>query len=88
VIIFRELGSKCNLSDVVIRSCCNPTNRHTENLENRNSVLRSFNVGYDHGDYRERVESDKEFLEKLDLNAMYKDTSLTGFDWFNTCFWG
>jgi hypothetical protein len=26
------------------------------------------------------VESDKEFLEKLDLNAMYKDTSLTGFD--------
>jgi hypothetical protein len=63
-----------------MRSYFIPTNRHAENLENRNSLLRSLNVADDHGDYRERVESDKEFLEKLDLNAMYKDTSLTGFD--------
>jgi hypothetical protein len=46
----------------------------------RNSLPASFNVGYDHGDYRERVDKDQAFLEKLDLNALYKQTELTGFD--------
>lgn len=47
-----------------------------------NSLFASFNVSYDHGDYRERVEQNKAFLEKMDLNLLYADSSLTGFSWY------
>jgi hypothetical protein len=46
----------------------------------RNSLAANLNLKYDHGNYREHIEKDKAFLEKLNLNAMYKDTTLTGFD--------
>jgi hypothetical protein len=51
------------------------------NLERmiENSFLRNFNLAYDHGDYRERVDEDKEFLEKLDWDKLYKDPTYTGF---------
>lgn len=45
-----------------------------------NSVLTSLNLRYDHGDYRERVDKDKLFLIKYDLNNLYDDNSLTGFN--------
>ena len=44
-----------------------------------NSVFASFNLSYDHGDYRERVEQNKEALEKMELNTLYGDEALTGF---------
>jgi hypothetical protein len=40
----------------------------------------SFNVKYDHGEYRERVDTHKETLEKYHLNKMYKNPKLAGFD--------
>ena len=45
----------------------------------RNSIPANFNISYDHGDYRERVDKDKKYLEKMDLNALYDDKELTGF---------
>ena len=47
---------------------------------NSNSLLASFNVGYDHGDYRERVFQNEKFFTNLNLNELYKDSTLTGFD--------
>ena len=44
-----------------------------------NSLFASFNLSYDHADYRERIEENKEALEKLELNALYEDEELTGF---------
>jgi hypothetical protein len=44
-----------------------------------NSLVRSFNLAYDHGDYRERVDKDKEFLEQLDWEKLYKNSNYTGF---------
>ena len=46
-----------------------------------NSLFASFNLEYDHGEYRERVDRYKEALEKLDMNKLYKDSELTGFLW-------
>lgn len=46
-----------------------------------NSFLTSLNFGYDHGEYRERVEKNQAFLETLDLNGLYNDADLTGFSW-------
>jgi len=45
----------------------------------QNSLLTSLNLGYDHGDYRERVDKDKLFLIKHDLNGLYDDNAFTGF---------
>ena len=45
----------------------------------QNSVIASVNFSYDHGSYRERVDKDKLFLIKYDLNELYNDRSLTGF---------
>ena len=47
---------------------------------NSNSLFASFNVGYDHGDYRERVFQNEKFFTNLNLNDLYKDSTLTGFD--------
>jgi hypothetical protein len=47
----------------------------------RNSLITSFNLSYDHGEYRERVEENRAFLESLDVNKLYNDPSLTGFSW-------
>jgi len=44
------------------------------------SIPASLNVTYDHGEYRERVETQKDEIEKLDLNKMYSDPNLTGFE--------
>ena len=44
-----------------------------------NSLPASFNLSYDHGDYRERVDQNKDFFEKLHLKSMYKNSALTGF---------
>mmetsp|Transcript_909 Transcript_909/g.2576 ORF Transcript_909/g.2576 Transcript_909/m.2576 type:complete len:446 (+) Transcript_909:245-1582(+) len=44
-----------------------------------NSLLTSFNVRYDHSDYRERIESHKDFLMTKDLRALYKDNDFMGF---------
>ena len=46
----------------------------------RNSVVNSLNLTYDHGDYRERVENAQEYLEGKDLNEMYADPDIVGFD--------
>lgn len=43
-----------------------------------NSLMSSFNLSYDHGEYRERVVENKEALKMLNLNDMYADTALTG----------
>lgn len=45
-----------------------------------NSVGKSFNLSYDHGDYRERVDKDKLFLIRYDMNSLYDDNELTGFN--------
>ena len=45
-----------------------------------NSVISTFNFEDDHGDYQERVEQNKEHLEKEDLNELYEDTDLTGWE--------
>lgn len=45
----------------------------------QNSLITSFNLGYDHGDYRERVDKDQLSLVKYDLNDLYEDTKMTGF---------
>lgn len=45
----------------------------------QNSLITSMNLGYDHGDYRERVDKDQLSLVKYDLNDLYDDTELTGF---------
>ena len=44
-----------------------------------NSLFASFNLSYDDGDYRERIDKHKAALEKLDLNALYGNEELTGF---------
>jgi len=44
-----------------------------------NSLPASLNMGYDHGDYRERIESNRAALEAVDLNSLYKNVELTGF---------
>jgi hypothetical protein len=46
-----------------------------------NSLPASLNTGYDHGDYRERVEENQESLMHQDLNALYNNVDLTGFSW-------
>merc|ERR1712150_215950 len=43
------------------------------------SIPASLNITYDHGEYRERVETQKDEIEKLDLNKLYQDADLTGF---------
>ena len=43
-----------------------------------NSLPASFNLSYDHGDYRERVDHNKDFFEKMQLKKLYQDKSLTG----------
>jgi hypothetical protein len=43
-----------------------------------NSLFANMNLGYDHGDYRERVEQNQEELAKLDLNEHYANPELTG----------
>jgi hypothetical protein len=45
-----------------------------------NSLFTSTNLTYDHGSYRERVEQNKAFLEDENLNQLYQNTALTGFD--------
>lgn len=45
-----------------------------------NSLGKSFNLTFDHGDYRQRVDKDKLFLIKYDLNKLYDDDELTGFN--------
>jgi len=44
----------------------------------KNSLLTNFDLIYDHGDYRERIELHEESLKELDLNELYADPSLTG----------
>jgi len=44
-----------------------------------NSHFSMFNVGYDHGDYRERIDAVKEDIQSLDLNKLYENSELTGF---------
>jgi len=45
-----------------------------------NSHLTMINIGYDHGDYRERIDAVKEDIEKYDnLNKLYEDSELTGY---------
>mmetsp|Transcript_4241 Transcript_4241/g.6093 ORF Transcript_4241/g.6093 Transcript_4241/m.6093 type:complete len:420 (+) Transcript_4241:3-1262(+) len=44
-----------------------------------NSIPSAFNLGYDHSDYRERIETHKEKIAKLSVNELYKDSDLTGF---------
>jgi len=46
-----------------------------------NSLPASFNLGYDHGEYRERVDDNQEYLESQDLNELYNDVDLAGFSW-------
>jgi predicted lipase len=45
-----------------------------------NSLFASTNLTYDHGSYRERVEQNKAYLEKENLNQLYQNKALTGFD--------
>jgi predicted lipase len=45
-----------------------------------NSLFASANLTYDHGSYRERVEQNKSYLEKENLNHLYRNKALTGFD--------
>jgi hypothetical protein len=44
-----------------------------------NSLFANFNLTYDHGSYRERVEQNKAYLEKENLNQLYQNEALTGF---------
>ena len=44
-----------------------------------NSLLSNLNAGYDHSDYRERIETHRDSLWKKSLNDVYKDRSITGF---------
>jgi len=45
-----------------------------------NSHVSMANVGYDHGDYRERIDAVQEDIEKYDnLNKLYEDPELTGY---------
>jgi hypothetical protein len=55
------------------------TNFLLPSFSSRNSLITSLNFGYDHGDYRERVDKDQLFLVKYDLGDMYEDTTITGF---------
>jgi hypothetical protein len=45
-----------------------------------NSLFASANLTYDHGSYRERVEQNKDYLEEENLNQLYQNKALTGFD--------
>jgi len=45
-----------------------------------NSFLASLNFGYDHSDYRERIAEGKEFLETKNLNEMYSDPEIVGYN--------
>lgn len=49
-----------------------------------NSLPNSLNLGYDHSDYRERIDKNQEYLESKDLNALYNNVDLTGFSWAST----
>lgn len=44
-----------------------------------NSLPASLNMGYDHSDYRERIEANRAALEAIDLNSLYETAALTGF---------
>jgi len=48
----------------------------------KNSIPASLNIGFDHIDYRERLELPitREFLEKYDLVSLYQNTDMTGFE--------
>jgi hypothetical protein len=46
-----------------------------------NSLPNSLNLSYDHGDYRERVDMNRAYLESKDLNALYNNVDLTGYSW-------
>jgi hypothetical protein len=46
-----------------------------------NSLITSFNLSYDHGEYRERVDENQAYLETQDLNELYNNADLTGFSW-------
>ena len=58
--------------------------KHKDSRYNRfkrswaNSIILSFNLSYDHGDYRERIKENKDALKKQSLNDLYKDSDLTG----------
>jgi hypothetical protein len=45
-----------------------------------NSLFTNIDLSYDHGSYRERVEQNKTFLEDENLDKLYQNTDLTGFD--------
>jgi len=45
----------------------------------RNSLLANFNLSYDHGAYRKRIEKGKTKLESKNLNNMYNDPKIVGF---------
>jgi len=47
----------------------------------KNSLIASLNLGYDHGDYRERLDLPvaKHFLEKFNLIPLYQDEEMVGF---------
>jgi hypothetical protein len=74
-----DSGGKCYLSEffVLVLECSFLTCGITKSCSN--SIPASFNLSYDHGEYRQRIEKDKEVLETMDLNAMYKDPTLTDF---------
>ena len=51
-----------------------------------NSLPASLNLQYDHGDYRQRVEQNQQYFQKLfgnngagDLECLYQNKNLTGF---------
>jgi len=44
-----------------------------------NSLPVSLNIGYDHGDYRERIDANHAALEAVSLNDLYNNPDLTGF---------
>ena len=45
-----------------------------------NSFITSLNFGYDHSDYRQRVELATDFLQTKNLNLMYADPDLVGYN--------
>jgi hypothetical protein len=45
-----------------------------------NSVFTNIDLTFDHSSYRERVEQNKTYLEDENLNQLYQNTDLTGFD--------
>lgn len=44
-----------------------------------NSFFNNWNLMYDRGEYRERVEKDKDALQKYDFDKLYENEEMTGF---------